>query len=130
MLTAACGGGMPRRHAAAEGRRGMKEQTGIALISAPPEDADRIARQLVTQRLAACAQVSTVVTSVYWWREELQEDQERLIILKTSAGSIEPIRRLLERIHPYELPELIFLPSGGGDPEYLRWITASLGPDD
>lgn len=108
----------------------MSEQTGIALISAPPEGAEKMARQLVAEGLAACAQVSGVVTSYYRWQGKLEEDQEKMIILKTTARKLEAIRELLRQIHPYELPELIFLPAGGGDPEYLRWICASLAEDD
>jgi periplasmic divalent cation tolerance protein len=113
-----------------KGRWEMKETTGIALISAPPEGADEMARRLVAEGLAACAQVSGVVTSYYRWRGKLEEDREKLIILKTAAGKLEAIRVLLKQIHPYELPELIFVASGGGDPEYLRWITAGLSPAD
>lgn len=108
----------------------MSEQTGIALISAPPEGAEKMARRLVAEGLAACAQVSGVVTSYYRWQGKLEEDQEKMIILKTAVRKIEPIRKLLGQIHPYELPELIFLPAAGGDPEYLRWIGVSLAEDD
>jgi periplasmic divalent cation tolerance protein len=112
---------------APEGGSGMNEQTGVALVSAPPDKAEAIARRLVVERLAACAQVSGPLTSIYQWQEKLEEEQERLIVLKTSAGKLAAIRELLGQVHPYELPELIFLPAGGGDPAYLRWIIDTLG---
>ena len=50
----------------------MNEHTGVALVSAPPEKAKAIARRLVVERLAACAQVSGPLTSIYQWRENLE----------------------------------------------------------
>ena len=90
-------------------------------------DADRIAGRLVEQRLAACVNVVPGVMSVYRWKGAVQRDTERLLVIKTTAGRLEDLRRELVGLHPYELPEVIVLPVGGGHLPYLDWIRESVG---
>ena len=98
-------------------------ELGIALIAAPVDVAETIARAIVKSRCAACAQVTAEVTSVYWWKGSMEEAQERLIILKTEASFISTIRKILKELHPYEVPELIFFPVTAGSPDYLGWLS-------
>ncbi len=102
-------------------------EPGVALISAPRDKAEGIARRVVELRLAACAQVTSDVASLYWWKGRLERDVERLIILKTDRAQIPAIRDLLGEIHPYEVPELVFLPVTAGSQAYLSWLSSSLG---
>lgn len=90
------------------------------------EDAERIARALVERRLAACVNVVPGVVSVYRWQGELQRDQEWLLVMKTRAEALEPLREALVSLHPYQLPELVAWPIAGGHEPYLRWLDASL----
>jgi periplasmic divalent cation tolerance protein len=103
------------------------EELGMAIVAAPGASARRIARTIVERRLAACAQVTARITSVYWWKEKVQEAPERLIFLKTERSRIPGIRDLLESIHPYEVPELIFLPVTAGSEAYLAWLSGVMG---
>lgn len=98
-------------------------EVGMAIVSAPLDAAEAIARAIVEQKLAACAQVTGPVTSVYWWKGEVEEAPERLILLKTERGRVPQIQDLLKRIHPYEVPELIFLPVTAGGDAYLAWLS-------
>jgi periplasmic divalent cation tolerance protein len=84
--------------------------------------ARRIAGALVEARLAACVNVVEGVTSVYEWKEALQEDAECLLLIKTRAERFEALREMLVRLHPYELPELVAVPLAAGLPGYLEWI--------
>ena len=96
---------------------------GIAFIAAPVDVAETIARALVQSRYAACAQVTSEVTSIYWWKERIEEAREKLIILKTEESNVDAIRELLKKLHPYEVPELVFFPITAGNPDYVSWLS-------
>jgi periplasmic divalent cation tolerance protein len=96
---------------------------GIAVIAAPGEVAESIARAVVKSRNAACAQVTADVTSLYWWKGNMEEAREKLIILKTERSRIDAIQGLLDELHPYDVPELVFFPITAGNPRYLAWLS-------
>jgi periplasmic divalent cation tolerance protein len=98
------------------------EDFGMAVVSAPVEAAVEIARRIVQEKLAACAQVTREVTSIYWWKGRMEEESERLIVLKTRRSRVAGIQALLARIHPAEVPELTFVPITGGALPYLDWM--------
>ena len=62
--------------------------------------------------------------SVYRWEGEVQEEEERLLVLKTTADRLEELGRFLERAHPYDVPELIALEPAEVGPDYLSWMVA------
>jgi periplasmic divalent cation tolerance protein len=109
---------------------GTEPAFGMAIISAPVQDAHRVAQAIVQEKLAACAQVSGSVESIYWWRGTVHEEPERLIFLKTAQGLLPKIRLLLSRIHPYEVPELVFLPFTWVSEDYLYWLAENLSVHD
>ena len=90
------------------------------------EDAERIARALVEQRLAACVNVVPGVVSVYRWKGAVERDDEWLLVMKTTSERLEPLREALVALHPYELPELVALPIVGGHAPYLAWLDESV----
>ena len=100
---------------------------GLALVAAPGEAAEAIARAIVEQKLAACAQVTTDIRSVYWWKGKVEAATEKLIFIKTTRSRVAPIRELLKSVHPYEVPELIFLPITAGSDAYLEWLSEVMG---
>jgi periplasmic divalent cation tolerance protein len=90
------------------------------------ETAERIARRLVEDRLAACVQIVQGIRSVYRWQGRVQEEPEVLLLVKTAETQIPRIESLLHQIHPYELPELLSAPITGGSVAYLRWLAECL----
>jgi periplasmic divalent cation tolerance protein len=92
------------------------------------EDAARIARALVERRLAACVNVLPGVRSFYRWKGAAEEDEERLLVIKTRRDRFEALREALVALHPYELPEAIVLPIEAGHAPYLAWIDESVSP--
>ena len=98
----------------------------ITTTTATREDARKIASQLVEERLAACVQIVEPITSVYTWKGTIQEEQEILLLLKSTQDLVAPIAQLLDRIHPYEVPELIATPIVDGSTAYLSWLGESL----
>ena len=84
--------------------------------------AREIARRLVEERLAACANIIEKVTSIYWWRGKLEEEGEVLILIKTLKEKIPAIIERVKELHTYEVPEVIALPVVEGSEDYLRWL--------
>jgi|SRR6266581_4168484 len=103
--------------------------TGKKLVlttSGSEDEARKIARALVERRLAACVNLLGPMESVYRWKGEVETAGEWLLIIKTSAGAIERVRKTIKELHSYELPECIELPIEGGSAEYLQWIGESV----
>lgn len=100
----------------------------VALTTCPDEGtARRIASALVEERLAACVNIVPDMTSVYRWDGALETASECLLLVKTRRTALEPLRRRLEELHPYDLPELVALPIEGGSPAYLAWVVEETG---
>jgi periplasmic divalent cation tolerance protein len=93
----------------------------VVLITAPRGKGKEIARKLVEERLAACVNIASV-ESVYWWQGKIEEDNEDLLVVKTSAEKIEELVRRVKEIHPYEVPEIIALPVAACLHDYCKWV--------
>jgi periplasmic divalent cation tolerance protein len=90
------------------------------------EDAVRLAKTLVSEHLVACANVLSPVRSFYQWKGDLCEEAEWILFMKTTSEKLDGIKFFLQQHHPYDEPELIFLPIEDGSPTYLKWIRDSL----
>jgi len=91
-------------------------------------DAERIARVLLEKRLAACVQIVGPVTSLYWWKENLETSEEWLCSIKTSEGQYAALEKAIRKVHPYEVPEIVALPIVAGSKDYLKWLQGELRP--
>ncbi len=98
----------------------------VVLCTAPPGGADKIARTLVEERLAACVNVSQV-RSYFVWNGKSSDEREELMIIKTEQTMADKVKARIKELHSYELPEIIILPIVGGDEGYLAWISQSIG---
>ena len=92
------------------------------------DEALRIGRTVVEERLAACANVLDGMTSLYWWRGVLEQAGEAALILKTRAELVERLAARIKELHSYECPCVVALPIAGGNPDYLEWIAAETEP--
>ena len=104
----------------------MSEFVQITTTTGTRPDAERIAVEMVSRRLAACVQVSGPIQSTYWWQGKVETNEEWLCTAKTSATKLAAIQSLLKELHPYEVPELIATPIVGGSEAYLTWLAAQL----
>ena len=81
-----------------------------------------ISRSLIEKRMAACVNVYPTILSVYHYNEEVIEDKEYLIHVKTTSDKFTETRKIIERLHNYETPEIISLEILEGNEQYLKWI--------
>jgi periplasmic divalent cation tolerance protein len=98
----------------------------VVLSTAPSEEVGRkIARDIVRARLAACVNVVPGVVSIFEWKGKLEEENEVLLVMKTTRDRAGEVVRKVVELHPYEVPEVIALPIVEGNPEYLSWVLSS-----
>ena len=74
------------------------------------EEASRIARVLVRERLAACANIIPRISSVYRWDGEVQEEEETMLVIKTTATQLDALEARVVELHSYDVPELLCIP--------------------
>ena len=98
------------------------------IMTAPDaETAEKLGRTLVSERLAACANVVPTIVSLYWWDGELQRDDEAMVILKTVQQRAEALEARAVELHPYAVPEVLVLAVSGGHAPYLDWVGKEVG---
>jgi periplasmic divalent cation tolerance protein len=108
----------------------MSETILLVLSTFPDiETARRIARQLVTEKLAACANIIPAVESIYRWQGNLEQATEVLVFFKTNAVRYAAFEEKLKSLHPYDVPEIIGFPVDKASPEYFRWVIDSSAPE-
>jgi periplasmic divalent cation tolerance protein len=89
-------------------------------------DAAAFARTLVEERLAACVNILPGVTSVYRWKDAVEEEREQQLVIKTAPDRIGALEARLRQLHPYDVPEFLVIPASGGSADYLEWVAASV----
>src|ERR1700736_6158709 len=98
----------------------------LALSTFPDrETAQQISNQLVAEKFASCANILPAVESIYRWKERIETGNETLVFFKLSEDRQKMFQEKLRSLHPYEVPEIIFIPISNGLPEYLRWVADS-----
>jgi len=102
----------------------------VYVTTADAAEASRIGRTVVGERLAACANVIEGMRSIYWWQGEVQEGQEAVLILKTTAARSAALVARVAALHSYECPCVEVLPVIAGHAGFLDWVareTESVG---
>lgn len=94
----------------------------VMVTAANQDEADKIADQVVRSRLAACASTIPTVRSTYWWEGKVVNDQETLLLIKTSSDKFNSLEETIRKIHSYKVPEIITIPVSNGFPPYLEWV--------
>ncbi|HXY23098.1 MAG TPA: divalent-cation tolerance protein CutA [Candidatus Acidoferrum sp.] len=92
------------------------------------KEARRIARHIVSKRLAACVNIQlSPIESFYTWKGKLESAREHLLLIKTSSIQLAKLEREVHRLHSYEVPEFIALPIIAGAEKYLSWLRETVG---
>jgi periplasmic divalent cation tolerance protein len=106
----------------------MAEKVLLALSTFPDaEIARRISNQLVTEHFAACANIFPSVESIYRWKEKIESGNETFVFFKVSEDRQPAFQDKLRSLHPYDVPEIIFIPVVGGLQQYLQWVSENCG---
>ena len=108
----------------------MTDKIVVLSTCASEEEAEKLAREVVEQRLAACVNVIPRIQSFYRWQGNLESAGECLLIIKSSRDRFDLLRSALEKAHSYEVPEIIALPVVEGAANYLNWLQANLAGDE
>jgi periplasmic divalent cation tolerance protein len=99
----------------------------VVLLTGPTAEVLRsIGRSLVRERLAACVNVLPGVTSIFRWEGAVEESEEALAIVKTTAARLQNLEARIHQLHPYGLPEFLAIEPDGGSNAYLDWIRQSV----
>jgi periplasmic divalent cation tolerance protein len=109
----------------------MTDKIVVLTTCASTEEAQRVARALVEKRLAACVNVIPGIRSVYRWKntdgkDAILDEEEVLLVIKTSRALMEELKDEIERLHSYEVPEVIALQVVDGSERYLAWMNREL----
>lgn len=95
----------------------------LFLVTVPTvEEGKKITKNLIESKLAACVNMIKNISSVYRWKEEIQEDNEHLLLIKTTEEKCESVIRKINEIHSYSVPECIGFKIDKGSEKYLNWV--------
>ncbi|MEN7973352.1 MAG: divalent-cation tolerance protein CutA [Verrucomicrobiota bacterium] len=94
----------------------------IYVTAADEAEAKLIARSVVEERLAACANILGAIQSIYWWEGKVCEGAEVGLVLKTSDARKGELIDRIKQLHSYDCPCVVCLPITGGNPDFLDWI--------
>jgi periplasmic divalent cation tolerance protein len=100
----------------------------ILTTAASHDEAERIARSLVDDRLAACVNILPGLTSIYRWQGKVESAAEFLLLIKSTAANLERLEEAIRRLHSYEVPEFLVLTPESSGKAYHDWLLSSVCP--
>ena len=97
----------------------------VVFVTCPPTEALVLGRALVVEGLAACVNIVPSITSVYVWKDNVCQDSESLLVLKTTREMFARLSERIKSLHSYEVPEIIAIPVEAGWQPYIDWVRSS-----
>lgn len=94
----------------------------VYITASGEEEAAKIARILVEERLAACVNILKDARSIYRWQGKIEDEKESLMIIKTRKELFDPLVKRVKEVHSYTVPEIISLPIIEGSEDYMKWL--------
>jgi periplasmic divalent cation tolerance protein len=89
-------------------------------------EAEKIARTVVEESLAACANIFPGIQSIYRWQGKVENAEEHVLFLKSTADRFEALQARVKALHSYQCPCIVALPIVAGNEDYLKWITEAV----
>lgn len=100
----------------------------IGLVTcASRAEARKLAKAVLTEKLAACVNIMPGIESHFWWQGKLDRANEFLLLIKTTGAKTKAVTQVIQANHSYEVPEIIFTPIAAGERRYLRWLRTAVG---
>ena len=100
----------------------------VLMTASNREEAAKIVRILLEERLIACGNIVESVCSLFWWKGKIEEEKEVLVIMKSREGLFKKLSKRVTELHSYDVPEILALPIVDGSPSYLEWLKGCLEP--
>jgi len=107
----------------------MTEMLVVFTTFASEEDAARVARVLVEERLIACANLLPGARSLYRWKDGVADEREVVVLMKTRKQDWTAFLSRLHELHPYDVPECVAVRVAAGAPKYMAWLDEALAPE-
>ena len=99
----------------------------VCVTASSRKEADKIARALVDEKLAACVTIIPEVFSRYRWKGHVEKSEELLLIIKTFPGRYKRLEKKIRALHSYSVPEILAVPVLAGNSAFLKWMEESIG---
>jgi len=100
----------------------------VFMTASNREEAVKIVRTLLKERLIACGNIVDSVLSFFWWKGKIEEEKEVLVIMKSHEKLFKKLSKRVTELHSYDVPEILALPIVDGSPSYLDWMKDCLKP--
>jgi periplasmic divalent cation tolerance protein len=99
----------------------------VIILTTVPSDVlgEEIATALVSERLAACVNIGSPMTSIYRWKGSVEREAEHQLTIKTTEERVGAVQRRIKEVHSYELPEFLVIAVADGSDQYLKWILSA-----
>jgi periplasmic divalent cation tolerance protein len=107
----------------------MTEMLMVFTTFASEDDAARVVRVLVEERLAACGNILRGARSIYRWQDKVEDASEVVVLLKTRKQDWSALLSRLHELHPYQVPEAVAVRIAAGAPKYMEWLESALAPE-
>jgi periplasmic divalent cation tolerance protein len=100
----------------------MSDYSVVFMTASSHEEAENIAENLVSHKLAACVNILPNMKSFYWWDDKVCKDDELLLVAKIKTSLFKDLEKAVKKLHSYDVPEIILLPIENGSNAYLQWL--------
>jgi periplasmic divalent cation tolerance protein len=98
----------------------------VLVTTTSKQEAEKIAKRLLKQKLIACANIIGPVSSLFHWSGKMETAEEYLIFMKSRRDLSDKLMETVKALHSYEVPEILVLPIAGGSKAYLDWLGSCL----
>jgi len=102
------------------------EYIAVNITCGSMEEAEKISKTLVNEKLVACANILGGMDSIFWWEGKVQRTSEVLVMMKTVRPNFDKVAARVKELHSYQVPEIIAFPIVEGSNDYLKWIESSV----
>ncbi len=99
----------------------------VFITASDEEEASKIARALVEERLAGCVNIIKDIRSIYSWQGKIEDEKEVFMVVKTQKTLFDSLIKRVKELHSYTVPEIIALPIIQGSEDYLKWLKEATG---